>query len=724
MALEQSYTTTASGGAVGSGSVSTEQTSNKYWPLTKCRRAYADYLWMKRQEMNEQREARHYYHGSQFTAEQIRILRDRRQPIMTYNRFARKIDAAIGTAERLKQDPKAYARTPMHEEGADLATAVLRYVTETAKWDALAPRCAREAAIDGMAGVEMVIEQGDQGDPDVGFVDVDLTAFFYDPMSKEEDFSDAGYMGVGRWFSVEKAKEQYPDAPDGAFSDDLELVSESEMEARWFKLEGVRKQVRIVEIWYEHKGGWCWTVFSGNAILEEGASPFKDEKGKSTCKFIMFSAYVDQDGDRYGFHRNLKSPQDGLNQAHSKIQHMLGSNRLLVGAGGAGIDIEKVRAEWARPDGVVVIPAGKVGEDIVADDKSVDLAGWTKLLELRTAELENFGPNQALVGEGGVETNSGRAIAMLQQAGLAELGPFLLAYKGWKLRVYRACWNAVQRFWQSERWIRVTDNMQLAQYVQINQVGIDPQTGMPTIINPIGSLDVDIIIDEGPDSITTQQNDYETMQALASNGAIPPQLLIDLSPLTGKQKQQAKQTLEQMQAQMPQPVDPSVAKLEQAKMDGQIKLVQLEQDSAFKQKELEQNAFFEQQRIDQEQKFTAQKQANEFANTKAKRDNDMQASREKNAFDMQAAREKNDNDTAIAVHKIKSESDAKAAGAETQAAPFAKLADKLVKSIDGLASKVDESAEEIKAALAAPRKIDLQRDAKGNVTGGKSVVAA
>jgi hypothetical protein len=42
----------------------------------------------------------------------------------------------------------------------------------------------------------------------------------------------------------------------------------------------------------------------------------------------------------------------------------------------------------------------------------------------------------------------------LQQAGIAELGPFILAYRNWKLRVYRAVWNIVQQTWTAERYIR------------------------------------------------------------------------------------------------------------------------------------------------------------------------------------------------------------------------------------------------------------------------------
>jgi hypothetical protein len=91
-------------------------------------------------------------------------------------------------------------------------------------------------------------------------------------------------------------------------------------------------------------------------------------------------------------------------------------------------------------------------------------------LKLNMQEIENFGPNPRLIGQGGVENNSGRAIALLQQAGMAELGPYILAYRGWKIRVYRAIWNAVQQHWKAERWVRVTDDQQLAQYIQINGV--------------------------------------------------------------------------------------------------------------------------------------------------------------------------------------------------------------------------------------------------------------
>src|SRR5262245_55594530 len=99
-----------------------------FWPLSKCIRAYTTYLDSKRLEIKEQQEARRYRHGAQWTADQIKSLNERKQPVVTYNRFGRKVDGIVGLVERLKQDPKAYPRTPQHQMGADLATAALRYV--------------------------------------------------------------------------------------------------------------------------------------------------------------------------------------------------------------------------------------------------------------------------------------------------------------------------------------------------------------------------------------------------------------------------------------------------------------------------------------------------------------------------------------------------------------------------------------------------------------------
>jgi len=165
-----------------------------------------------------------------------------------------------------------------------------------------------------------------------------------------------------------------------------------------------------------------------------------------------------------------------------------------------------------------------------------NIEGQFKFLEDAKNEIENFGPSPALIGQG-LEYKSGRAINLLQQAGIAELGPFVVGVKTWKLRIYRAIWNAVQRYWTSERWIRVTDVEGVEQTITVNGIGIDPRTGYPRMINVVGQLDVNFILDEGPDEINMMADAYDTLVALTAQGAnIPPQILLELSPLQASVK--------------------------------------------------------------------------------------------------------------------------------------------------------------------------------------------
>jgi hypothetical protein len=443
--------------------------------------------------------------------------------------------------EKLKQDPKAYPRNPTttDEDGAELATSVVRYVTESDLKEFIFPFAIDNGATDGLGGVEMMLIEGDKGDPDIGFAKVEPDSFFYDTRSYQHDFSDARYQGMGKWLDIEEAKYLAPDKADEIEASTTsmsgwELSSNPDRERRWFFYSPFFKRIRVVDIWYKHEGKWKWCLFTGAMKLDEGEGYFFDERGRSICKYIMFSAFVDHDGDRYGFVRSLKSPQDEINQRRSKGLHELNSRRIKA-EDGAFSDVEVTRREAVRPDGVVIY---NKGFEMEFDDNTriANVQGQLQFLEDAKNEIENFGPNPALIGQG-LEYKSGRAINLLQQAGIAELGPFVIGIRNWKLRLYRAIWCAAQRYWTAERWIRVTDSDGLAQFIQVNGVGIDPDTGLPRMVNSLGQLDVNFVLDEGPDEINMMADAYDTLIALTAQGAnIPPQVLLELAPLQSSVK--------------------------------------------------------------------------------------------------------------------------------------------------------------------------------------------
>jgi hypothetical protein len=121
---------------------------------------------------------------------------------------------------------------------------------------------------------------------------------------------------------------------------------------------------------------------------------------------------------------------------------------------------------------------------------------------------------------------------VLHRGGIAEIGSFIKNYRNWKLRIYRAIWNIVKTTWTNERWLRVNaGNQQAMQLIQLNGVSKD-QFGQPAWLNRLGAINVEIVLDEGPDVSNVLMDALDTMKGLPP-GMVPPQVILKLLPLPG-----------------------------------------------------------------------------------------------------------------------------------------------------------------------------------------------
>jgi hypothetical protein len=574
------------------------------------RRQYTDYIGAKILEIEEQKVSRHYYHGSQWTAEEIRILKKRRQPVVTYNRVNRKIDSIIGLVEKLRQDPKCYPRKPSNDGSAALATEAIRTVLDQIDWKTLDHDATERCSIEGISGIELKLVDRSPNDPDITADYIFGEDFYYDPRSRKPDFSDARYMGIAKFLDVEAAIELFPDKEEelrAGAEHGFDMTTHSDQEMKWVYTS--EKRIRLCEHWYKHKGRWCWCFFVADLKLDEGVSPFLDENRKPMPRFIMFSAAVDHDGDRYGFVRNLKGPQDEVNQRRSKALHISNSRRI-ISEKGAVQDVEKSRTEWARADGWLEINPGFSDKIKVDESATADLAAQMQFLNEAKNEIDSFANvNPALLAQGDPTEHSGVAIDLMQRAGLAELSKFLLTHRTWRMRVYRAIWAIVQQYWTSQRWLRITDDEKVIQFIQLNGVGIDrnpqsPNFGKPVLVNALGEIDVEVILDEGPDVASTMQDAYEIIKG---DPTIPAIVKIEVSPIPAPQKQRILGIMQQ--AAQKQPPDPKVV-TEQMKQQGQAQQNQVELQKAQTQAQAEifnakQDALARQQ----DAQLTQQKQA-------------------------------------------------------------------------------------------------------------------
>lgn len=527
--------------------------------LVTLKKWFQAYQSSKDKEMLEAREARLYYHGSQWTDEELHKLGLRNQPPIVNNRISLKIDGIVGVVDRLRQDPKASPRTQAYAEGAEIGTAAVREVLDANRWESLRQQVSQDLAIEGIGGSERDIEIDQDGQPNMVLRRVVPETFFYDPRSIQADFSDARYMGVYKWVDLDAAIELIPDREEDLRASvdktgGTDTLAQQDWEKNWY--DSRLDRVKLVEVWYRQRGEWRFAIHTGDLILKEGRSPWLDSRGRTRCRYNMASAGIDHDGDRYGFVRNMKSQQDEINHRRSKLLWMLNVNQAFVQRGGIE-DLDKFRDLLARPDSVIEYdPIGGEGKPFEIRDQSQQMQGQQALLQEAKGEIDNFGPNPSLLGQG-ASSASGRAQALQQQAGIAQLGPYFGRFKQWKLSVYRDTWMDVQQFWTVERSIRVS-GPEGAQFIDVNKLVMTP-TG-PRIANAIGELDLDIVMDEGPDTVTLREDVMGTLREMIQAQLFtPPQAqaaFLELSDLPPSVKQQIKNAGQQ-------PPDPQAQQLQQ-----------------------------------------------------------------------------------------------------------------------------------------------------------------
>ena len=494
---------------------------------------------------------RDYVDNKQLTDAEKEALRKRRQPEVIINRIKRKVDYLRGYEISQRVQPVAMPRTPKHEQDAESVRDVLRYVTDEERFDSKRSLVFDNLVVEGMAGYRVGVRQSRDGF-DVTIDRVPWNRIFYDPHSGERDFSDARYLGLVRWEDYDEARRQYPDAEDalettlqGATVSDT--YDDTPKHLVW--ADRKRRRVRICQIWIRRGDDWYFAEFTKGGILSAGPSPHKDDKGNSDCELIFGSAYVSRDNERYGLVLEMISPQDEINKRRSKSLHLLNTTQAIAEEGVVK-DVEKARRELARPDGWVEVMPGRM--DAIKVETRLDLAdGHMQLLQEAKNEIDMIAGNIALQGNALQKTAaSGRAILASQQGGAMEIAPIMDALRDLDLRVFRAVWNRIRQYWTGEKWVRVTDDERNVKWLVVNadpaqiqmMAAQNPEAAdkIAGVIGSIAELDVDIIIDEAPDGITPQMEQFQSLVELKkmdANGELPFRAILMAMPnLRGKEK--------------------------------------------------------------------------------------------------------------------------------------------------------------------------------------------
>lgn len=511
---------------------------------------------------------RDYYDGHQWSETELQVLRKRNQAPIVVNRVKPKVEGLKGLLSIRKTDIKAFPRNEQDEGSAHAVTDALRYVADNNDFDNVKLDAFEDKVIQGYCAAIVEVEENRRGELEIRVNNIPWDRFFFDPHSVKRNFSDARYMGQMLWMDEEDIKSIFPDAPD-LTGQDSEVMSQDdtfEDKPRWFLRQDGRIRIRLVQQYFKKNDKWHVAVYVNNIFLAEPQlSPFLDEEGEPANPIEADTAYIDRNNNRYGEVRAFIDQQDEINHRRSKALHSL-SSRQTKAVKGAVEDVPALKRELAKPDGHVEVNGDSADFEILNTN---DLAqGQLLLYQDAKAELDAVSLNAQLSGERQGGDLSGRAIQKLQAAGTMEINGLFSGLAGWEKRIYRQIWARIKQFWDSEKWIRITDDQDNLRWVGLNtqitlkkmleeiindeskqlelRIGASAtfqtmlQTQDPrlqTIVdvrNGTAEMDVDVILDQSFDVINIEQEQFQILAQFGQSSDIDIIELIELSQIRKK----------------------------------------------------------------------------------------------------------------------------------------------------------------------------------------------
>lgn len=505
-----------------------------------------------------------YYDSLQWDEEDARVLVERGQAPVVYNEIKSSIDWMIGTERRVRYDFKVLPRRKEGGKNAEAKTGLLKFLSDTNKSPFHRSRAFDDSIKAGMG----VIETGLRGDPTEELLFEryqDWRSTLYDSNSVEHDLSDARYFF--RWKDLDedialayfesrsdiikaslKNEGQSGDAGDWTQRNRTDPTEDwSAKNGRYFPYDSTpfvssqRRIARFFECWYrapvKHKVFQNGEKFDSNnpdhvsavnegyglfdriemeirvviyttiGIVYEGPSPYRHGR----FPFVVTWCYRrKRDNAPYGWGRSRRDAQDGLNKRHSKAHHILSTKRVVMEIG-AVADIEVMRDEVARPDGIIEVVAGKM--DKIKIDTDIALANEHLILMDKDAAYIREGITEENLGRQTNATSKVAIQARQEQGSIGTTEPFdNHRYAMQQLGEIEL--SLIEQFYGEAKVIRVLGGRGQANFLELNTLDADGR-----ILNDITAEQSDFMIDEQDYKSSLRQSMFESLFEMMSRMA-------------------------------------------------------------------------------------------------------------------------------------------------------------------------------------------------------------
>jgi hypothetical protein len=518
-----------------------------------------------------------YYDGIQLSEEDLAILHERGQPATTYNVLAVTLNWIFGSEKRGRTDDKILPRGKEDAKPAERKSKYMKYLSDVNYAGFHRSSAFEDAAKVGIGWLECGLQDEDDGEP-IYERSESWRNVIYDSAGSKITDDDHRYRFRIRWVDEDVAIAMFKHIPgaadkitrsvrestvltgyDGVDGDPAMDGAEADRETATGRSlsEFKRRRVRLIQAEYRNpedvkklRGGpFNGQIFDENDprhqeqidlgvattvtkpmmrmrvaimtpafMIHEGPSIYR-HNGFSLTPIWCFRR--GRNGAPYGFVRNLRPIQDGVNKRASKALHILNTNKVYIEDGALSPDMkpDEFMTEVNRPDGVVRLAQGGLGRIKTDSERGMDQAHMQMLAHDVGMIQQVGGVTDELMGRKTNATSGVAVQARQEQGSLTTSGPFDNLRLAHQIHGEKKL-SLVEQFATDEKQFRVTNMRGVPEFVTMND-------GLPE--NDITRSKADFIVSEADWRATMRQASNEQLGELMTR--LPPEITVQILDL-------------------------------------------------------------------------------------------------------------------------------------------------------------------------------------------------
>jgi hypothetical protein len=569
--------------------------------------------------------------GTQYTAEDARILEEQDRPPVVFNRIGPFIDSVEGHEINNRMETRYIPRTLGDTGVNELLTEAARWVRDECDAEDEESGAVRDLVICGMGWIETSIDYSDDPDGKITISRCDPLDMVWDSAARKDNLSDGRHIFRikskipiadarmafphagddeldATWARDQGAAEVHNDAPDyeggDASDDDTGFVTQ--VEAQWWEYETAYRVAdpatdRFFRMTEDEYAEFCKRIKTINelgvpvpkhkAIRDKrkryykavlGSIVLSREDGPAEGGFLWKAMTGKRDRNNaswYGIVRGMVDPQRWANKWLSQILHVINKNAKggLIAEAGAIINRNEFVDTWAESDSVSIVADGAISQGRIKDKPAVVFpAGLDKLMEFAIASIPaTAGINPEMLGQ---------TTSMQPGVAAAEMGR-----KQQAMAILAGMFNAKRRYAKEQGRLLLWMIQEFLPAGKLIRIGGAENARYVPMAKQDATIRYDVIVDDTPTSPNMKEKTWgmllQLMPALRQM-PLPPEVWLELmkySPLPESLTGKITKIVEEA-AKNASPGDPAAAAFAEAE---KAKAQKLQAETAAKLAELQ-----------------------------------------------------------------------------------------------------------------------------------------